>query len=112
MIGNNANNVLKGRQGNDILFSAGGGGDILTGGKGRDSFLIDSGMGSFVTVTDFSRKNDLLIFDVDFESLSYKREKEDTEFLVNGNLVARLLKVREFSLEHHALFTGFDDLLG
>ena len=74
------NDTLDGGKGDDALYG-GGGGDVMTGGQGSDSFVIEANSGDDV-VTDFSRSNDVVVFDVagvdDFGDLTLTAVGNDT----------------------------------
>ena len=55
------NDTLNGGNDNDFLFG-GAGDNTLTGGRGKDSFVFNSPNEGVDTITDFSVKNDTLIF--------------------------------------------------
>jgi Ca2+-binding RTX toxin-like protein len=56
------NDTLDGGKGDDALYG-GGGNDVMSGGQGRDTFVIEDNSGNDV-VTDFSKSQDLINFDV------------------------------------------------
>ena len=110
LIGNNANNTLRGRTGDDILYAGGGRSNRSFGGRGRDQFWVDAGPDSFVKIKDFSKTEDMLVFDVDSAEVSMKRRKGSTDIRVGQNLVARIFGVIELSEDLHLDFSGFDGL--
>jgi|GEM_PF-3354108 len=57
--GGSGNDTLNGAAGNDVLY-AGAGSDTLTGGAGADRFVLDSGVTSKDTITDFNKLEDIL----------------------------------------------------
>jgi Ca2+-binding RTX toxin-like protein len=61
LIGGRGTDTLDGAKDNDYL-SGGSGNDILTGGKGKDSFVFNSSNQGVDTITDFSVKDDTLVF--------------------------------------------------
>ena len=93
LIGNDANNVLRGRTGDDILYAGGGRSNRSFGGRGRDQFWIDANPGSFVKIRDFSKTKDLLVFDVESDEVLMKRRKGNTDIRIGQNLVARVFGV-------------------
>ena len=110
LIGNNVSNVLKGRQGDDILYSGGGAKNRSIGGRGKDQFWIKSDQEAFVTVKDFSKRSDLVVFDVDPASIDLRDRGENTEILYNGSIIARLLGVSGLVKDDHLMFGDFDAL--
>ena len=110
LIGNDANNVLRGRTGNDILYAGGGRSNRSFGGRGRDQFWIDANPGSFVKIRDFSKSKDLLVFNVDSDEVLMKRRKGNTDIRIGQDLVARVFGVTGLSTELHLDFSGFDGL--
>ena len=89
LIGNEADNLLKGKKGADVLVAGGGRGNRVTGGK-SDRFWISGQAGAFVEVTDFHRRKDLLVFDVDPTAVTLHSSGHDSQVLVDGRMVARL----------------------
>lgn len=110
LIGNNANNTLRGRKGDDILYAGGGRSNRSFGGRGRDQFWIDAAPGSFVKIRDFSKTEDRLVFDVDSAEVSMKRRKGSTDVRVGQDLVARIVGATGLSEDLHLDFSRFDGL--
>merc|ERR1712185_125515 len=110
LIGNEADNRLKGKKGSDVLVAGGGRGNRVTGGKGRDQFWISAQAGAYVEVTDFHRRKDRLVFDVDSTAVTLDSSGDGSQVLVDGRVVAQLPGVSDLDLQRHALFTVFEGL--
>ena len=110
LIGNDVANQLKGKKGPDEIYAGGGSGNRVTGGKGRDEFWIAADEGASVTVMDFRKGKDRLVFDVERSAVAHQRVGDDMKILVNGVTVAELLGITRLDLDRHALFTGFEGL--
>ena len=93
-----------------MLVAGGGRGNRVTGGKGSDQFWISGQAGAFVEVTDFHRRKDLLVFDVDPTAVTLHSSGHDSQVLVDGRMVARLPGVSDLDLQRHALFRAFEGL--
>ena len=112
LIGNDADNRLKGKKGADVLAAGGGDGNRVTGGKGRDQFWISAQQGALVEVTDFNPRKDRLVFDVDISAVTLDPVGDGSQVLIDGRVVAQLpgVSVSDLDLERHALFSGFEGL--
>ena len=110
LIGNDADNRLKGKKGADVLAAGGGDGNRVTGGKGRDQFWISAQQGALVEVTDFNPRKDRLVFDVDVSAVTLDLVEGASQVLIDGRVVAQLPGVSDLDLERHALFSGFEGL--
>lgn len=108
LIGNDADNVLRGRRGDDILFAGAGRRNRAVGGKGRDQFWIDPQVDSFVKIKDFSRSKDLLVFDVDSEAVDLISRGRHTFVLIDDQRAAQICNVTDLSRERHLDFSGFE----
>ena len=108
LIGNSVSNRLNGKKGDDVLYPGPGTANQVRGGKGNDQILIHADSGAYVTVQDFDRRQDKLVFDVAAEAVSFQRKRKNTRVLVNDVLVAKLLGETQVDLDRHALFSGFD----
>ena len=111
MIGNSADNQLKGGKGRDILFAGAGRQNRSIGGKGKDQFWIDSGAESFVKITDFKSGKDYLVFDegINKESVDLRRHSKHTKIFVAGEQVG-LVKNGQVD-EQDVLFIDFSATL-
>ena len=107
LIGNDADNTLRGKAGDDVLYAGRGGKNRSFGGQGQDRFWIDSDPESFVVIKDFSKTEDLLVFDVDESEVSMKRRKGNTDIRIGQHLIARLPNVTSLSFEAHFEFSDF-----
>ncbi|QNJ17671.1 metallopeptidase [Synechococcus sp. A18-40] len=112
LIGNDADNQLKGKKGADVLAAGGGDGNRVSGGKGRDQFWISAQQGALVEVTDFNPRKDRLVFDVDDSAVTLDPVGDGSQVLIDGRVVAQLpgVSVSDLDLERHALFSGFEGL--
>ena len=108
LIGNSASNRLKGKKGADVLYAGTGSANLVVGGKGRDQFLINATAGAYVTVKDFNRRKDRLVFDVPLTAVAFQARAHNTEVFSNGEIIATLLGEQNFNPDRHALFIGFD----
>ncbi|MAR05582.1 MAG: hypothetical protein CL862_00540 [Cyanobium sp. NAT70] len=110
LIGNAADNVLKGGRGDDVIYPREGSGNVAKGGKGRDQFWIQSEDDSHVTIKDFSKRHDRLVFDGDRSKLTMRTRQGSTDLIIGGDKVAKVNNVTGLSLESHFSFDGFDSL--
>jgi serralysin len=112
LIGNDADNQLKGKKGADVLAAGGGDGNRVSGGKGRDQFWISAQQGALVEVTDFNPRKDRLVFDVADSAVTLDPVGDGSQVLIDGRVVAQLpgVSVSDLDLERHALFSGFEGL--
>ena len=112
LIGNDADNQLKGKKGADVLAAGGGDGNRVSGGKGRDQFWISAQQGALVEVTDFNPRKDRLVFDVDDSAVTLDPVGDGSQVLIDGRVVAQLpgVSVSDLDLERHALFSSFERL--
>ena len=108
LIGNGASNVLRGRQGDDILYAGGGVRNRSIGGRGRDQFWIQADVQSQVVVKDFSKSKDLLVFDVEPKEIDFHAQGNHTEIFFDGSIVARLKNVTGLVKEDHMIFSDFN----
>ena len=108
LIGNSASNLLKGKKGADVLYAGTGSANLVIGGHGRDQFLINTTAGAYVTVKDFNRRKDHLVFDAPSVAPTFQVSGQDTQVVANGEIVATLQGVQHFNPDRHALFIGFD----
>ena len=108
LIGNSASNRLKGKKGADVLYAGTGSANLVVGGKGRDQLLINATAGAYVTVKDFNRRKDRLVFDVPSTAVAFQARAHNTEVFSNGEIIATLLGEQNFNPDRHALFIGFD----
>lgn len=111
LIGNQASNRLRGRQGDDVLFGGAGGNDVLIGGRGHDQFWIDAQPESFANVQDFQVRKDQLVFSNPKMDLSWERVGRDLLVRVDEIAVARLLGVSSLNWKRDAIFADFDGML-
>ena len=111
MIGNSANNELKGGHGQDILFAGAGRKNRSIGGKGGDQFWIDTELGSFVKIIDFQNGKDQLVFDqaIDVENVDLRAHSKHTKIYVEDVQVG-LLKNAQID-EQDLLFRDFSTTL-
>ena len=110
LIGNAANNVLKGRQGDDILYAGRGARNRSIGGRGSDQFWIEADVQSLVVVKDFSKIKDHLVFDVEPKEIDFRVRGNHTEIMFDGSVVARLKDVTGLVKEDHMIFSDFSAL--
>jgi Ca2+-binding RTX toxin-like protein len=78
--GNTANNTVQGHGGTNVLNGKAGA-DVLSGGGGTNTFVFDSTVGGFDTVTDWISANDTLRFSMATLPVG------DNDALVEGGLV-------------------------
>lgn len=111
LIGNFADNQLKGGKGRDILFAGAGRQNRSIGGKGKDQFWIDSGAESFVKITDFKSGQDYLVFDegINEESVDLRLRSKHTKIFIADAQVG-LVKNGQVD-EQDVLFTDFSATL-
>ena len=109
LIGNGVANVLRGKRGDDVLYSGGGWGDQLIGGSGKDQFWIKSELNSFVNIMDFSPK-DRLTFDVDESDLSVIARGGHTLIRYGSEPLVKIVDFTDFSFESYCHFNAFEGL--
>ncbi|MDA7622227.1 M10 family metallopeptidase C-terminal domain-containing protein, partial [bacterium] len=109
LIGNGVANVLRGKRGDDVLYSGGGWGDRLIGGSGKDQFWIKSELNSFVKIMDFSPK-DRLVFDVDKSDLSVFTSRGHSFVEIDSTRLVKIVNFPDFSLDNDCLFNAFEGL--
>ena len=61
-----------------------------------------------MTVKDFNRRKDRLVFDVPSTAVAFLARAHNTEVFSNGEIIATLLGEQNFNPDRHALFIGFD----
>lgn len=101
--GGNGNDELQGDDGNDVLLGGKGndrfkedddGKNTWTGGKGKDKFEIDDDEDGFVKIKDFTKKEDKLVIDDDYEFWEDSRyfvKGGNTRIELDGEFVAELV---------------------
>jgi Ca2+-binding RTX toxin-like protein len=109
LIGNGVANVLRGKKGNDVLYSGGGRHDRLIGGSGKDQFWIKAESNAFVKIMDFSSK-DRLVFDVDESDLSIITSRGHSIIKNGSERLVKIVNFSDFSLENYCLFNVFEGL--
>lgn len=110
LIGNDFDNRIKGKKGPDVIYAGGGSGNRVTGGKGRDQFWIDSGTRSFVEITDFDARRDLIVLDVDPSTVTLLPAGDSIDVLLQGAVVARLDGITQLDPDRNLLFSSFEGL--
>jgi serralysin len=109
LIGNSVANTLRGKKGDDVLYSGGGRGDRLIGGLGNDQFWIEDESNSFVKIMDFSAV-DLLVFDLPESNLSVAKRGGNTIIRNDGVRLVELVDFSDFTFEKYSLFDGFEGI--
>jgi hypothetical protein len=110
LIGNNVSNVLRGRRGDDILYSGGGGRNRSIGGRGQDQFWLEADDQSLTIIKDFSKRDDHLVFDVKPVAIELREQGNHTEIVFEGSVIAQLKNLTGLTKDDHMIFSDFDAL--
>ena len=112
ILGNSGDDFLFGKKGNDIIdggsgndFIQGGlGADILTGGQGADTFIYEKNKDSKLTKRNLKKLDLIKDFNVDEDTIHFKKGVDQNEFLFLGDIAFLTPKNINKALKNNSSF--------